>query len=231
MRRLFVLAAMLAIGAPAAHAASFDCKRAATVVERAVCADPRLSALDEREVAAYTAAAAALTIGETPDDRDPVSGLLLLGHQDWSAARDRCGAATACLLSQYQRRIAVLGFHPDPQAATRLDGWVGRYGTSIDPPREMVIMHATGDSVLVGIIVGSGDGSCSFNGIGRPDGRGGLLVTHKDFDTTKSGDHAIRVSPTRLGLGTEHASRADDVSARFCTAGGSLQQPFPKRSE
>lgn len=52
-----LLAGLLALGAPAAHAAadgpSFDCKAARTKVEKAICADPALAALDRRIAAAY----------------------------------------------------------------------------------------------------------------------------------------------------------------------------------
>ncbi|MGA2276918.1 MAG: lysozyme inhibitor LprI family protein [Terracidiphilus sp.] len=42
-----------------AHAASFDCKQAATPVEKAVCASPELNAADEKLAAAYKTALAA----------------------------------------------------------------------------------------------------------------------------------------------------------------------------
>lgn len=230
MRLWWLVALLVAAGCGSGRAASFDCRRAAGVVERAVCADPKLSALDERALAAYTAAAAALGVGEAPDYRDPVAGLLLAGNRDWGAARDRCGAAN-CLLELYLRRIGVLGFRPDAQAPTRLDGLIGRYGTIVEPARELVVMRGGADSVLVRATVGVGEAGCSFNGIGRSDGRGGLLVTHVDFDATQAGDHAIRLAPTRLGLGLSHAVKGDDVSARFCGGGGSLEQPFPRRTE
>ena len=40
-------------GIATAHAASFDCARARTGVEKAICADPKLSEYDERIAAAY----------------------------------------------------------------------------------------------------------------------------------------------------------------------------------
>ena len=48
------LSAMLALGGiGAAHAASFDCAKSRTGVEKAICADPKLSEYDERIAAAY----------------------------------------------------------------------------------------------------------------------------------------------------------------------------------
>ncbi len=49
---LFVLILPIAGIAPA-HAASFDCAKASTGVEKAICADPQLSEYDERIAAAY----------------------------------------------------------------------------------------------------------------------------------------------------------------------------------
>ena len=54
--------ALLAL-APASHAASFDCAKAATKVEKAICADPGLSRADSDMAAAYRAA---LAVTPTP---------------------------------------------------------------------------------------------------------------------------------------------------------------------
>lgn len=54
IRNAIALSAVLAVGGPAAlHAASFDCAKARTGVEKAICADPKLSEYDERIAAAY----------------------------------------------------------------------------------------------------------------------------------------------------------------------------------
>jgi uncharacterized protein len=223
--RLVVLIALLLISG-AVRAASFDCQKAATPSERAICADSALSQLDEQSVAAY--ADATQTLGISDDERDPVGELLLRGHSEWSAARNRCGAATGCLMQQYLRRVAVLGYKPDPQVPSPLDPLVGRYGTPVEPARELVVMAAPGNVVLVNLRVTSADWTCVFTGIGKSDGKGGLLVTRADFDGTTQGPHRLHLTPTRLGLAAERADPADDISARFCGAGGTLEQPFPR---
>jgi uncharacterized protein len=53
MRRIWLLLVLLA---PAARGASFDCNKARTPVEKAICADPHLSSLDGRLARAYGAA-------------------------------------------------------------------------------------------------------------------------------------------------------------------------------
>jgi|GEM_PF-743858 len=54
VRNAIALSAMLAFaGIGTLHAASFDCARARTGVEKAICADPKLSEYDERIAGAY----------------------------------------------------------------------------------------------------------------------------------------------------------------------------------
>lgn len=235
MRLLVLLAVLLAapilpLAAPVARAASFDCTKAATVTEHAICADPALSALDDRAFAAFTDTSQALGLANA-DFNNPMANLLLAGHQDWTAARDRCGAVHSCLLQQYLRRLAVLSFHPDPQAPSPLDAFVGSFGTPVDPERDLLVMRAPGNVVLVHVTVNAADWSCDFSGIGRLDRSGGLLVQRPDFDGTAQGVHAILLTPTSWGVTLSHASKDDDVSARFCGAGGSLEQPFPRRQD
>jgi uncharacterized protein len=224
--RVALLLALLCAAHPAA-AASFDCARPASATERAICGDAKLSALDERAVAAYTAAANTFGVADSTDFKNPIVDALLRGYQEWTAQRNRCGTDTNCLLTQYLRRIAVLTYHPDPQAASPLDSFIGRYAIAIDPARELVVMRGAGNTVLVHIGVNSADWSCDFAGIGRPDGSGKLRVVRTDFDGTMGGDHAVLLAPTRVGMGVANARAGDDVSARFCT-GGSLDQPYPR---
>ena len=230
MRLCFVLVLLLATQiamSGRAMAASFDCKRAATAVERQICADPALSKLDDRAFAAYNDAAEAL--GLKPDDKNPLSDLLLRGHQEWTAARDRCGAASGCLLTQYLRRIGVLNFNTDPQAKSPVDPFVGRYEFSVEPVRTLVIMRGPENVALVRVTVTGKDFSCDFSGVGHLDGGGNLRVTREDFDGTKQGPHTLLLTPSRVGLVAKRADPRDDISSKFCDAGGSLEQPFPRR--
>jgi uncharacterized protein len=225
---VLILLGVLLAAAPAV-AASFNCQKAETATERAICGDQKLSSLDERAVAAYTSAAEALGLGDA-DFRNPMTDLLLRGHQDWTAARNRCASATNCLLAQYLRRIAVLTFHPDPQAHSPVDAFIGQFGTSVLPEREMVVMRAPGDAVLVRVTVTAKDWSCDFSGIGRLDRSGALRVTRPDFDGGAGGDHTVLLKPTRLGLSLTQLP-GDNVASHFCGAGGLLEEPYPRRTE
>jgi uncharacterized protein len=80
----------------AAEAASFDCARASTPTERAICSDPQLSALDSRLQGAYDARVT----------RD--QGVREL-ERGWLAARNAgCGKDVACLKRFTAAQIAWL---------------------------------------------------------------------------------------------------------------------------
>lgn len=95
-------------------AQSFDCAKATTTVEQAICRDPKLAALDAALAKAYHRAQAA----------DPAQREALLANQRrWIVLRDhRClgrppgGGAelNACLADAYEARITDLNAHLDP---------------------------------------------------------------------------------------------------------------------
>jgi uncharacterized protein len=101
---LLVQAIVLAsgLGAGSVQAASFDCRRAATKIERMVCATPNLSALDEELAAVYRGALAEMaSAGERADSlkRDQLQWLRY--------TRDAC-RASECLRKAYEERITWL---------------------------------------------------------------------------------------------------------------------------
>ncbi len=88
---------------PAVHvqAAGFDCAKAGTRVERMICADPALSALDAQLARAYRDGARRTAEPER----------YIREQRAWLKARDVClahGDATACLHDHYTRRIQAL---------------------------------------------------------------------------------------------------------------------------
>jgi uncharacterized protein len=97
VRRIFFLAACLSGLAFGAQAASFDCAKAATAVENAICADPALSLADEQMAQAYSKAMAA-TLAPRALRADQIR---------WLAERD-AGHSLDGLGESYARRIAEL---------------------------------------------------------------------------------------------------------------------------
>ena len=80
--------------ATAASAASFDCTKAATTVEKTLCATRRLSSLDEELAATWKAV--------------PKSAAVRRAQREWLQLRDECGDSTDCIEGRYLMRIAAL---------------------------------------------------------------------------------------------------------------------------
>jgi uncharacterized protein len=83
-------------------AASFDCNKATTETEIAICNDPELSALDERLSGVYVR-------GRQVTKNVSGSNLEIQNNQiDWLNKRNQCGSETSCLLLAYQTRLEEL---------------------------------------------------------------------------------------------------------------------------
>jgi uncharacterized protein len=109
MRQLgfaFVLCALLPLSTT--HAASFDCVKAATPVEKLICQDEQTSLLDEYLGRYYRAAREALGRG---------ADCLRADQREWlKTVRNRC-ADTECLRRAYLERLALLdGLQPGATA-------------------------------------------------------------------------------------------------------------------
>jgi uncharacterized protein len=92
-----VMVLSLGFATATCHGAGFDCSRAASAIERQICADPDLSRLDADLAAAYKEAAT------TASDR----GALGYDQRQWLRERNRCREA-ACLKTAYRNRIGEL---------------------------------------------------------------------------------------------------------------------------
>lgn len=91
-----LLAALLVTGPSAATAQSFDCRMAATAVEKMICADRELATLDEEMARAFAAARKRAPAGR-------------IGQAGWlKDVRNHCEDA-GCLKNAYRQRIAHLG--------------------------------------------------------------------------------------------------------------------------
>lgn len=93
-------AALLFAAALPASAASFDCAKARTDVEKAICADRQLSTLDEKLGRAWR--------GYLATAQDPASERAR--QQEWLKSRAICGTSVPneCLAGQYETRAAYL---------------------------------------------------------------------------------------------------------------------------
>ncbi len=95
----FVMFIALLLPLSFANAASFDCAKATTLVEKAICGDPQLSARDDALMTAYQHA-----LVEASD-----ANRLKAEQRAWlKNVRNKCQDET-CLYSAYDQRIAALG--------------------------------------------------------------------------------------------------------------------------
>lgn len=103
MRRLiaaFVLTAVCAAGAMPAAAASFDCRKARTADEKAICANRDLNDQDVRMDQLYGITRHLVPMGGR--------GAIMDDQRDWLQARKRCGGNQTCLARSYDNRIRQL---------------------------------------------------------------------------------------------------------------------------
>jgi uncharacterized protein len=96
---LIVTAAALLFGGPA-HAASFDCRKAANPDEIAICDSRELSELDVKMATLYDTIVKLVGMG--------VRGAMQDQQRAWLQERAGCGADRACIRRLYDTRIRAL---------------------------------------------------------------------------------------------------------------------------
>ena len=84
----------------AAQAASYDCTRASTAAEIAVCSNPSLNRMDEDLAVLYRS-----VLNRLPPRR---AEMVRDDQRSWLIARDSCGADVRCLRARYQERQSRL---------------------------------------------------------------------------------------------------------------------------
>lgn len=170
MHARIAIAALLLPAASCAGAAGFDCAQASSAVERTVCADPRLSLLDETLAVEFRNLLGVVA--------DPAA--LRERQRAWLAERDAC-ADEQCLERLYERRVAALRAGTRPIAETRaaalgiyerrVDGEVDAHAATLTiAAGSGDLVHVTGEATWVGdaasgnVNVGSVDGMVRIEG-------------------------------------------------------------------
>ena len=99
MKHALILCLMLLAGPAFAGEASFDCGKAATAPEKAICDDAN-PGLGSRDIALAKLFADLKELGE--------HDAILAGQSAWLKTRDACGADAACLQRAYDARLLEL---------------------------------------------------------------------------------------------------------------------------
>lgn len=105
LRSALLLSGLLSIAGSPAVAAAFDCQKASTAAEKAICASPELSELDSALGAYYSQAMGALA----PEPREALRG----DQRAWLQTRNACAKATGpiadCLQPLLSQRVVEVG--------------------------------------------------------------------------------------------------------------------------
>jgi uncharacterized protein len=170
---------------------SFDCRKAASPTEKAICGSAELSGLDSRMAAAWKRSIQVFA------DADALLAPLRTEQREWVAKRNACGASVSCLENAYLERTAVLEFRPAPKA-TPVDGFVGNF----DHEGFMTVSIQRSDATSARVLIDgsdpvSGRWTCHFEGIGTVKGNRleaagfeteGKLILERDGDGIKIPD-------------------------------------------
>ena len=97
---LALAAAMLAAGG--AEAASFDCTKAATATEHAICDNPQISTLDEQTAGLY------YTLISNGSLKQAQLAKVKNEQNKFLSRRDSCGANYNCLIDAYTAEVTYL---------------------------------------------------------------------------------------------------------------------------
>lgn len=217
---LGLLALPSAAGA-AAGAASFPCSKATTPTEKAICADPALSTLDERLSASYRSALESLS-GASPDE-GPAGAAVKADQRAWLRERDSCGADTSCLRRAYEGRVAVLSFRTDPAAPSPAGRYVGRFDhEGFIGIAAMALRNGTVAVNVSGAEPTAGRWVCNFSGIGRPDEEGRLIVGTPDAE----GGGLILVAEEGGGIAIPDLETNQAASGYWCGRNGSFIRSY-----
>ncbi len=123
MKCMFYLLGSLVVALPA-QAASFDCAKAATKVEKLICGDAALSKLDEELNAAYKAALQDVKNADTVKQ----------AQKQWIKERNGCANAD-CVKQSYGTRLATLSSFDGVSAKLNSVGQYKMIGDTIDVPQ------------------------------------------------------------------------------------------------
>ena len=192
MTRLVLLLIALMFFAPAAQAASFDCAKAATSFETAICGNPDLSRQDEILAQAYTTALGGLS--------KPAADEVKAAQHDWLGYVERVctdeaepltGAynddQTQCLISTFKSRVKAL-------EASRMQGGyrfypIDRYLVEKDTEAEPDAYHKVADKAFSTVRIDRDDSFAkAFNAMIETDRVGYTDLFAKGAKTITAGD-------------------------------------------
>ncbi|WP_175672745.1 lysozyme inhibitor LprI family protein [Burkholderia ambifaria] len=193
--RSVMMLAVLTMAPMAAHAAGFDCTKAASPTEKAICADPGLSSLDGQLATAWKKALA--KGGDT--------AALKAAQLQWLKQRDRCGNDVLCVGDRYRERLASL--NGAPLAADR---WQQTWYRDSDNPSFGSVLTFTGTAPRLHFELSGSNGA-------NTGGLSGDIELHGDRGTFRQ--DRCRLDFSRKGPRMQVAQQGSDGD---CGAGAGV---------
>ncbi|EDT05083.1 conserved hypothetical protein [Burkholderia ambifaria IOP40-10] len=193
--RSAMMLAVLTMASMAAHAAGFDCTKAASPTEKAICADPGLSSLDGQLATAWKKALA--KGGDT--------AALKAAQLQWLKQRDRCGNDVLCVGDRYRERLASL--NGAPLAADR---WQQTWYRDSDNPSFGSVLTFTGTAPRLHFELSGSNGA-------NTGGLSGDIELHGDRGTFRQ--DRCRLDFSRKGPRMQVAQQGSDGD---CGAGAGV---------
>jgi uncharacterized protein len=197
--RHFLLLTALAFAA-VTHASSFDCASAASKTEKAICADPDLSRLDEQLAVRWRS-----TLTKALDPR-----ALKTDQRGWLKQRNQCDDLAPCLHRQYLMRLTALEYMVKPfswDATWQLIPWGVSEGAEITTWRQDASHIAFDISAANGSHSGELEGIATIEGTQARYEQGECVLTFKALngvmDVTQDGAD----SDCGAGMGVYYGGR------------------------
>jgi uncharacterized protein YecT (DUF1311 family) len=160
MLRLFAFAfAALVIAIPVSAAPSFNCAKAKTITEKAICDIPNLQWTDRQMARLYK-----LALTQKPQLRRPIRA----GQRSFLNLRDACRDDSDCIERTYRARLTELSQYVNVYAAFAEYQPEGMGGS-------MWIVRFGYDAALRILTVGGGDHTCWFDTDSAPQGGKGVI--------------------------------------------------------
>jgi len=210
---LVAVAVIVTLRLDAAERPSFECARAATAVEKAICRSDALALLD-REIAALYRQRRARAPSAQSFDTD---------QQQWLTVRDACRDDVACLEKEMSERrqhlqelVARFAKAPVKDKSGFSGAYRNAYGTveiEAASPTEFDVTISTGEPT-------QGRWLCDFSGTGHVKG-GAIVIQHR----AEQDDRTVVVTLTRKpGLVTVREDRTDQ--ADYCGHNGYIEGTY-----
>jgi uncharacterized protein len=155
---LFFTSLVLSMNFDFAIAASFDCDKATTATEIAICDDSEISALDELMLVAYKQALRSNDWKYDAEERNDSS--LIETQRTALKSQASCGANSGCLKNFYNKRIIELlnlgglnyeGFKGDP-----IEGLL-KFGSSLNSTTDLRAIASSADGSVNVLLISAGD--------------------------------------------------------------------------